>query len=154
MKEGSMMILIAEDDPSSRELLVEVLEGWGYGVVQAANGAEVLEQLCQATPDLILLDLQMPVLDGFAALERIRRNPTYDDIPVAALTACAMREDRERVLQAGFCAHIAKPIRLDSLREAVERCFRAPRENAADVRNEQPAQGSAATRHPDRARII
>ena len=146
-----MTILIAEDDPSSRELLVEMLEGWGYGVAQATNGAEVLERLRQATPDLILLDLQMPVLDGFAALERIRRNPMYDGIPVVALTACAMREDRERTRQAGFAAHIAKPVQMDSLREVLERCARAAQENAAD-RGSEPIAHAAPLQRAARAR--
>lgn len=114
-------ILIAEDDPASRELLLEILGELGYELLEARDGGEALRQIEQASPDLVLLDIQMPVLDGFAVLRRLRQDPRFASLPVIALTAYAMREDREKTLAAGFDAHISKPIDLAALRTQIER---------------------------------
>jgi CheY-like chemotaxis protein len=113
-------ILIAEDDFASRELLAEILIGWGYHVVQAANGLEALQQAAASAPDLVLLDIQMPLLDGFGVIERLRRDPKLAGLPVVALTAYAMRDDRARTTRAGFDAHIAKPLEMAALRDVLE----------------------------------
>ena len=116
-------ILVAEDDPASRELLVEVLEGLGYQVVEACDGAEALEKAVEARPDLILLDIQMPRLDGFAVVRQLRADSRFAALPILALTAYAMREDREKTLRTGFDAHIAKPFDVPTLRLQIERCL-------------------------------
>jgi two-component system, cell cycle response regulator DivK len=113
-------ILIAEDDPPSSDLLFELLTAKGYDVVQSADGAEAVGKIEQFAPDLILLDIQMPVLDGFAVLRWVRQHPRFAYLPVAALTAYAMLEDRQRILAAGFDAHISKPIDLAVLSVQVE----------------------------------
>ena len=113
-------ILVAEDDLPSRELLVEILTGWGYEVIQASNGREALQKVEESRPDVVLLDIQMPELDGFGVLRRLRENPRFAALPVVALTAYAMREDRDRTGQAGFDAHISKPVNLGSLRALLE----------------------------------
>ncbi|MBI3896240.1 MAG: response regulator [Acidobacteria bacterium] len=117
-------ILIAEDDPASRELLLEVLESLGYEVIPACNGAEALQKVSETCPDLVLLDIQMPILDGFAVLRQIRQDPRLAALPVMALTAYAMKEDQGRMLLAGFDAHIAKPIDVTGLRLQIEHYLR------------------------------
>lgn len=114
-------ILVAEDDLPSRELLVEILSGWGYEVIQACNGKEALQKIEETRPDLVLLDIQMPELDGFGVLRRLRENPRFAALPVVALTAYAMREDRDRTQTAGFDAHLSKPVDLGSLRALLDR---------------------------------
>lgn len=113
-------ILIAEDDPPSAELLWELLTLFGYRVTLASDGAQAVQKLRKTIPDLILLDIQMPVLDGFAVLGWVRGQPRFSRVPVAAVTACAIREDRERILKAGFDAFIAKPLDPASLAAQVE----------------------------------
>jgi two-component system cell cycle response regulator DivK len=103
-------ILIAEDNLVNRELLREMLEARNYHVAEARDGKEALAKIDEVKPDLILLDINMPVLDGFAVIRLIREHPTFYQVPVLAVTAYAMKEDRERVLGAGFNSYIAKPI--------------------------------------------
>jgi CheY-like chemotaxis protein len=113
-------VLIAEDDVPSRELLAEILVQWGFEVVQAANGIEAMERIEQAHPDLVLLDIQMPLLDGFAVVGKIRSNPRSEKLPVVAVSAYAMREDIRRIASAGFDAHVPKPFDLRALRALLE----------------------------------
>ena len=114
-------ILIADDKASSRELVRTVLEHCGYEVIEAADGAEALEKARASQPELILLDVQMPELDGFGVIERLRSEADFAATPILALTASAMHGDREKALAAGFSAYITKPIRLAYLRSEVER---------------------------------
>lgn len=103
-------VLIAEDNAVNRELLRELLEIRGYNVLEACNGEEALNQIAKALPDILLLDLSMPVLDGFGTIERIRKNPNFRSLPVLAVTAYAMQGDREKILTAGFDGYLSKPI--------------------------------------------
>ncbi len=114
-------ILVADDKATSRELVRTVLERCGYEVVEAADGAEAVELARATQPDLVLLDLHMPVLDGFAAMKQLRSEPSFQATPVVALTASAMGGDRDMAIAAGFTAYITKPIRLEALRGEVER---------------------------------
>lgn len=118
------MILIADDRPSSRELLHVVLERAGYDVIEAQDGEAALEQIRARKPDLVLLDLQMPRLDGYGVLKAIRGDMQLAGLPVVALTASAMRGDRERILESGFTDYLAKPAGPDLLRETVARLLR------------------------------
>lgn len=113
-------VLVAEDDPASRELLREILEAGGYQVVEACDGREALQKIEETEPDLVLLDIQMPVLNGFAVLRQLRQEPRFATLRVVGLTAYAMRGDRERVLNAGFDAYIAKPIDAAALRIQID----------------------------------
>jgi CheY-like chemotaxis protein len=114
-------VLIADDKATSRELVRTVLEKSSYTVVEASDGIEALRNARELKPDLIILDLHMPGLDGFGVIEEIRRDPDLAATPVMALTASAMQGDRERALIAGFTAYIAKPIQLSFLRSEVKR---------------------------------
>ncbi|HLJ25146.1 MAG TPA: response regulator [Candidatus Angelobacter sp.] len=119
-------ILIVEDKATSRELLRTVLEKQGYTVLEAQDGEEALRQLRRATPDLVLLDLQIPVHNGYHVLREIRSDNRLTAIPVVALTASAMQGDREKALAAGFTGYIAKPVSLTQLRDEVNRLLGTP----------------------------
>jgi two-component system, cell cycle response regulator DivK len=121
---GKPLILIADDRPSSRELLQLVLERAGYAVMEAADGEQALALTRAESPDLVLLDLQMPGLDGYAVLSALRQEARFRYLPVLALTASAMRGDRERILEAGFTDYLAKPAGPELLRETVARLLR------------------------------
>lgn len=114
-------ILVAEDRPGSLELIRTVLESAGYEVVEAVDGQEAVEKASTNSVDLILLDLQMPKIDGFGVAAHLRRDPRFASIPIVALTASAMQGDRERALAAGFSSYIAKPVDLTILRSEIER---------------------------------
>jgi two-component system, cell cycle response regulator DivK len=103
-------VLIAEDNAVNRELLRELLEMRGYDVAEACDGQEALLKITETHPDILLLDLGMPVLDGFGTIRKIRENPSISSLPVLAVTAYAMRDDREKVLNSGFDGYLSKPI--------------------------------------------
>ncbi len=112
-------VLIADDRDTSRELLRTVLLAQGYRVVEAADGGEAVAKAMAEPPDLILLDLQMPVMDGFAVATALREDPRFHQTPIVALTASAMQGDREKALAHGFTAYISKPVRLAVLRAEI-----------------------------------
>jgi CheY-like chemotaxis protein len=114
-------ILVADDTETGLELVRTVLENHGYQVHEAKDGAEALEQARQIQPDLIILDLHMPILDGFGVVQELRRDAQFADTPVIALTASAMMGDREQAMAAGFTGYLSKPIKLNLLRAEVER---------------------------------
>jgi two-component system, cell cycle response regulator DivK len=114
-------ILIAEDNATNRELLRELLEIRGYTVVEACDGEETLRMIEQTQPDLLLLDIGMPVLDGFAVVRKIRENPRRASLPVVAVTAYAMQGDRERILNSNFDGYLSKPVNSGSLAEELDR---------------------------------
>jgi CheY-like chemotaxis protein len=114
-------ILVAEDNAVNRELLRELLEARGYSVSEACDGQEALRMIEQAQPELLLLDIGMPVLDGFAVIRRIRENPRLAPLPVVAVTAYAMRGDREKILNSGFDGYLSKPLNPSSLTEELNR---------------------------------
>jgi two-component system, cell cycle response regulator DivK len=114
-------VLVADDKAPNRELIRTILEQAGHFVVEASDGAEALRHAQQNLPDLIVLDLHMPALDGFGVLEQLRRDERFCKTPILALTASAMQGDRERALAAGFTGYIAKPVSLGALRKEVER---------------------------------
>jgi two-component system cell cycle response regulator DivK len=114
-------ILIADDKATSRELVRTVLENSGYEVVEASDGLEALRNARAWKPDLVILDLHMPGMDGFGVVREIRLDEELAGTPVMALTASAMQGDRERAIAAGFTGYMAKPIQLNVLRSEVER---------------------------------
>lgn len=114
-------ILVADDKPSSRELVRSILEHCGYEVIEACDGAETLQKARESGPELILLDLQMPGLDGYEVIHRLRGEASFSATPIVAVTASAMPADGEKVLAAGFSGYITKPIRLARLRSEVAR---------------------------------
>ena len=123
-----MRILLAEDNAVNQLLALRVLEKHGHTVVTAGNGRAALERLEKATFDLVLMDIQMPEMDGFEATAAIRREEeaTGKHLPIIAMTAHAMEGDRERCLAAGMDGYIAKPIKAEDLIDAIEKLGRSP----------------------------
>jgi two-component system, cell cycle response regulator DivK len=126
-----MKILIAEDNEINRELLRELLEIRGYSVVDACDGQEALNMIEQTHPDLLLLDIGMPVLDGFAVIRKIRQNSQLAKLPVVAVTAYAMQGDRDRILNSGFDGYLSKPIDANALAAELDRLLNS-RASAAE----------------------
>jgi two-component system cell cycle response regulator DivK len=114
-------ILVAEDNPVNRELLRELLEQRGYAVAEACDGQEALRMLQENRPDAVLLDIGMPILDGYAVAREIRGNPTLASLPVLAITAYAMQGDREKILRSGFDGYLSKPINAVTLMQELDR---------------------------------
>jgi len=114
-------VLIAEDSVVNRELLRELLEARQCEVVEAKDGIEALEAIARARPEILLLDINMPRLDGFGVIQKVRENPDTADLPVLAVTAYAMRGDRERILSAGFDGYLSKPVSADLLGREIAR---------------------------------
>ena len=113
------VILVADDHPASLEFVHTVLEQSGHAVCEAIDGNEAVRCARMIRPNLIVLDLDMPKLDGFGVIRALRSDPQFDGTPIIALTASAMDGDRERILSAGFTAYIAKPVSVQALRHEV-----------------------------------
>ncbi|MCK6374268.1 MAG: response regulator [Zoogloea sp.] len=116
-------ILVVEDVEVNREVIGELLATSGLVARFAKDGQEALLAVEERCPDLILMDIQMPVMDGYAATRRLRENPAYRDVPIIALTANALLDEQEKCLAAGMNAHVAKPVRMDDLFEQMSRCL-------------------------------
>ena len=114
-------ILVVEDNPQNRKLARLVLEQAGHTVLEASDGEAGLRAVRDAEPALVLMDVQMPGMDGLAAVRSLRADPATARTKVLALTALAMKGDAERMLAAGFDAYIAKPFHYKDLQAAVAR---------------------------------
>jgi len=114
-------VLLVEDNELNREVALGLLDEWGLAVEVAAHGEEALARLRAADVALVLMDMQMPVMDGLTATREIRRSECWKDLPIVAMTANARREDRELCVEAGMNDHVAKPIEPDELLAALLR---------------------------------
>ncbi len=112
------VILIMEDEPKNTTLLRDLLQVSGYSTIEATDGKQGVELAKAKKPDLVLMDVQMPVMDGLEAT-RILKSDTTKNIPVLALTSYAMKGDKERILQAGCDGYLAKPFDIQELLKAV-----------------------------------
>lgn len=113
-------ILVVEDNPLNLKLVRDVLQFAGYDVIEAKSGEEGLRVAQRDPPDLVLMDLQLPGIDGTETLRRLREGSLGRDVPVVAVTAFAMAEDRERASLAGFDGFVEKPISVRELPGQVE----------------------------------
>ena len=120
-------ILLVEDNPLNRELAEAILVRAGYEVLMAPNGESALATARSEQPDLILMDIELPGLDGLEATRRLKADPSLRAIPVLALTAYAMRGDEQRCRAAGCDGYLTKPIDRMTLLDAVARCLPARR---------------------------
>ena len=116
----SALILLVEDNLNNAQTISTYLEHKGYRLMCACNGQEALEIIQQSKPDLILMDVQMPIMDGLEATRQIRSNPKFSQIPIIALTALAMPGDRDQCLAAGMNDYLSKPIRMKKLMTLIE----------------------------------
>ena len=113
-------VLVVEDDIDNRRIVVKVLSVEGYHVMEAADGVEALARVREEAPDLILMDLALPNMDGWEATRQLKADPATRSIPVVALTAFAMRGDEELARAAGCDDYLPKPVRPAAIREIVK----------------------------------
>jgi PAS domain S-box-containing protein len=118
--EKQLIILLAEDNPANMTTMSEYLQTLGYKIVQAQNGMEAVEKASTDSPDLILMDIQMPEMDGLEAIRRLRQDQKFTHTPIFALTALAMPGDRQRCLDAGATDYITKPVKLKDLAQKIK----------------------------------
>jgi two-component system cell cycle response regulator DivK len=121
MSENNTTILYVEDNQDNRLLIRRILMAEGFNVVEAEHGRQALEIVDQLQPDLILVDINMPDMDGYALTSLLRTKPLLNKVPIIALTANVMRGDRERTLAAGCDGYIQKPIDIDQFYELINR---------------------------------
>jgi two-component system cell cycle response regulator DivK len=114
-------ILYVEDNAENRMLVRRVLQAAGYQVLEADSAQVAIEVVRSQPPDLILMDINLPEIDGYTLTSRLKSIPSFGRIPIIALTANVMRGDRERTLEAGCDGYIQKPIDVDSLPHQVDR---------------------------------
>jgi two-component system, cell cycle response regulator DivK len=114
-------ILVVEDNEKNMKLFRDVLLATGHRTLEASTGGQAVELAAEHTPDLVLMDIQLPDIGGIEALTRLRADERTASVPVVALTAQAMEGDRERFLAAGFDAYLSKPVNLADLIATVKR---------------------------------
>ena len=114
-------ILYVEDNPENRMLVRRILLSEGYSLLEARDADEALNVLSEKHPDLILMDINMPGVDGYTLTSHIKSLPGFASVPILAITANVMRGDREKTLQAGCDGYIQKPIDIDQLTREIER---------------------------------
>ncbi|AKG23037.1 PAS domain S-box protein [Calothrix sp. 336/3] len=120
---AGIKILLAEDNEENMAVIVDYLEIMGYGIFVARNGQEAIELTQKLHPDLVLMDIQMPGIDGLEAIRKIRQIPELSQIPIIALTALAMPGDEARCLDSGATGYLSKPIRLKNLNAKIQSCL-------------------------------
>jgi CheY-like chemotaxis protein len=113
-------ILVIEDNPTNLELITYLLNAFGHTTIAARDGEEGVEAALRSNPDLILCDIAMPKLDGYAVAQRLRAASTLNGVPLIAVTASAMVGDRDKVVASGFDGYISKPITPETFVAEVE----------------------------------
>jgi CheY-like chemotaxis protein len=121
--QAAATVLLVEDNEDNILTVADYLTFKNYRVIVARNGRECLEMAVSAVPDIILMDIQMPELDGLEAIRRLRRMSIWNQKPIVALTAMAMAGDRERCLAAGANCYMSKPVSLRELTAVIESCL-------------------------------
>lgn len=121
-------ILYIEDNADNRMLVRRVLEAVGYRVIEAEDGSRGIDLLRSTTPDLVLMDINLPEVDGYEVTRRLKQEPSMAKVPVVAMTANVMKGDRERTLAAGCDGYIPKPIDIDTLPDQIARFLRKSHE--------------------------
>ena len=130
-------VLVVEDQAENLELMVYLLQAFGHQTLTAGNGAEGVAAVSRDHPDLVIMDLQMPVMDGYEAARLLKADPAVAAIPLVAVTAYAMVGDRERIMACGFDGYMTKPIDPQTFVRELER-YLAP--SASGIVARQPLQ--------------
>lgn len=117
-------ILVVDDNKDSRELVIKILRAKGHQLIEAVDGEDALEKVAAEHPDLVLMDISLPKIDGHEVTRRLKSNAKFASIPVIALTAHAMKGDREKALAAGCVDYIAKPINVHDFYERIRSFLR------------------------------
>ena len=132
----SKRVLVVDDNQDSRELVVKVLKNRGYEMIEAADGEEAVEKAVAEMPDLILLDISIPKLNGYEVARILKGKEGFKDIPIVALTAHAMKGDRMKALEAGCEGYISKPINIRELAAQVKSFLKGRWESIYDGEKE------------------
>jgi two-component system cell cycle response regulator DivK len=119
--ENKGTILYVEDNPDNRLLVKRILMAEDYSLLEAIDGKDALNVLRTARPDLILMDINMPDMDGYTLTAKIKSLPGFERVPILALTANVMRGDKEKTLEAGCDGYIQKPLDIDQLTREIEK---------------------------------
>ena len=114
-------ILIVEDNEKNMKLVRDILRHNGYTILEAVTGKEGVRLALEERPDLILMDIQLPDIDGIEALRQLRGAPELDHVPVIAVSASVMPDDQQKIVRSGFDAFVTKPINLKAFVETVQR---------------------------------
>ena len=114
-------VMVVEDNEKNRKLMRVVLKAKGYNVIEAATGEEALNILRNQKPDIILMDIQLPGIDGITLIKQIKATTALKDTPIIAVTAYAMKGDEEKIMEAGCDAYVSKPINTQELPLIVEK---------------------------------
>jgi len=122
------LILVIEDNDNNRMLVRDVLQATGYRLIEAGNAEDGLRMAAEHRPALVLMDIQLPAMSGTEALQRLRADPVTRAIPVIAVTASAMTQDRRQIMAAGFDGYQAKPISVRELLATVRQILDRPTE--------------------------
>ena len=117
-------VLVVEDDALNMELVIEILDAIGFTAHKAVDGEEAIKKLEKEFYDLIIMDIMLPGMDGIETTRAIKKRPEYRDVPLIALTALAMKGDKERLLGAGFECYISKPIDVHDFSKRMEKYTR------------------------------
>jgi len=117
------VILIVEDNERNLKLVRDVLQVKGYKTLEAVNGEDGVKLALEHKPDLVLMDIQLPGINGIEALRQIRSNASTSAIPIIAVTASVMQQDRKQITEAGFDAYVGKPINLKEFLDAVRKAL-------------------------------
>ena len=120
-------ILIVEDNEKNMKLVRDILRHHGHATIEASSGAEGVRLASERRPDLILMDIQLPDIDGIEALRRIRAESQLDAIPVIAVSASVMPDDQRKIVSSGFDAFVSKPINLRQFLDTVQRFLQSGR---------------------------
>ena len=136
IKKPQIKILIVEDNQDSRELVVKVLKNKGYQMIEAVDGEEALEKTADHKPNIILMDISIPKLDGYEVAKRLKEHEEFKSIPIVALTAHAMRGDREKFISIGFEGYISKPINVHELPNQIRAYLKGKWESVLDGKEE------------------
>ena len=119
--ENKGTILYVEDNPDNRLLVKRILLSEDYSLLEATDAAEALDVLARTHPDLILMDINMPGVDGYTLTAKIKALPGFERVPILAVTANVMRGDKEKTLEAGCDGYIQKPLDVDQLTREIDR---------------------------------
>ena len=122
----SKVVSHVEDNPENRMLVRRILQASGYIIHEAENASKTLEILKSIKPGLILMDINIPEMDGYELTHKIKNTPGMENLPIVAITANAMKGDREKSLQAGCDGYIQKPIDVDTFVDQVEKFYSKP----------------------------
>ncbi len=138
MMKRALFILAIDDNPANLKLAGDVLESAGFAVLRAGDAKEARKIMEQITPDMVLVDIQMPGEDGLEFTRRLRAQPLYHSLRIVAMTALAMPGDREKALAAGCDGYIVKPIDTRKLSQQLREIFDAPLSHAGARDGAQP----------------